>query len=278
MRCTVETTIRLNAVNDRIDIENRLHKEPSGEPLNLYFTFPLAVEKPDYHYESAASILRPGRVGQGGDILPGAGQEIYAVQDFVDVNAGDAGALLCPLDNHIFQFGGNGYELMPDGPQAGGPAVMALCLTNHAYQEIVRDQYGNADFVFRFALKTYSGAFDEDRSVCFGREAANPLMPLHIAKELQGLSGRILAESLTPGVFVTALKPSEEVDGAVVLRFWNAYSKDAVAKFDVSALGMRRAETVDLLERRAGGAASFDGTTLSASVAGRGFGAILLLR
>lgn len=277
-RCEVQTTIRLNAANDRIDIQNRLRKEPSGEPLNLYFAFPFAAMQRCYHYEGAAAILRPGQAGRGGDMLPGAGQEIYAVQDFVDLNAGGAGALLCPLDSHMFQFGGNGYELMPDGPQEGGPAVLALCLTNHAYQEILRDQYGNADFLFRFALKTYEGDFDEERAVRFGREAANPLLPLRPADGLSKLAGRPLAEPLTQGVFVTALKPSEELDGAVVLRFWNASTKDTAAVFDISALGMRRAEAVDLLERRSGKALQFDGKEISVPVKGRGFGAILLYK
>jgi alpha-mannosidase len=277
-RCGVETLIRLNAVNDRIDIENRLHKEPSEEPLNLYFSFPFAVQKPSYHYEGAAAILRPGTLERGGDMLPGAGQEIYAAQDFVDVNEDGAGALLCPLDNHLFQFGGNGYELMPEGPLEDGPAVLALCLTNHAYKEILRDQCGNADFLFRFALKTYAGKFDENIAVRFGREASNPLMAIRPGAELTKFSGRTIVESLTPGVFVTALKPSEEVGGAVVLRFWNVYEKEAQATFDVSALGMLHAETVDLLERRAGASMPFDGKTLSAPVRGRGFGAILLYK
>ena len=277
-RCEVETVIRLNSVNDRIDIENRLRKEPSEEPLNLYFSFPFAVEKPSYHYEGAAAILRPGTIERGGDILPGAGQEIYAAQDFVDVSEGGAGALLCPLDNHLFQFGGNGYELMPEGPLAGGPAVLALCLTNHAYKEILRNQYGRADFTFRFALMTYAGQFEEERAVRFGREAANPLTPLRPKAELMALAGKPIAESLTPGVFVTALKPSEELSGAVVLRFWNAGEKAAQARFDVSALGMKRAEAVDLLERRSCGELAFDGAALSVSVRGRGLAAVLLYK
>ena len=275
-RCEVETLIRVNAVNGRVDIENRLHKEPSGEPLNLYFAFPFAVEKPQYHYEGGAAILRPGLVGRGGDMMPGAGQEVYAAQDFVDVNAGGAGMLLCPLDSHLVQFGGNGYELMPEGPLAGGPAVLALCLTNHAYKEILRDQYGNADFLFRFALQAYDGDFDAERAVRFGREAANPLLAMKPNAELAGFVGHSIVQPLTPHVFVTALKPSEELCGAVVLRFWNASDRPAGAVFDIAALGMASAEAVDLLERRGSCTLGFDGKTVSLPVGARGFGAILL--
>ena len=274
--CEVETIIRLNAVNDRIDVINRLHKQPSSEPLNLYFSFPFLADERQYHYEGGASILRPGLVDCGGDMLPGAGQEIYAAQDFVDMNVGGGGVILCPLDSYMFQFGGNGYELLPDGPLQGGPAVLALCLTNHSYNEILRDQYGNEDFLFRFSLKSYDGDYDEERAVRFGREAANPLVPMRAGTMLSGFIGRSIVKVHTPGVFITALKPAEEGGGAIVLRFWNASSQPVEAQFDVSALDMKVAEEVDLLERRSSRYISFEGGIVSLSVRGQGFGAILL--
>ena len=276
LRCEVETTLWLCAMDGRLRIENKLVKEPSGEPLNLYFAFPFDAPDRQYHYESAASILRPGTTDKGGDLLPGAGQETYAMQDFIDIQDKGAGIILSPLDNQIFQLGHNTYDLMPDGPPDGDATVLALCLTNHAYQEILRNQYGQRDFLFRFELMPYEGMYDAGRAVQFGREANNGLMAIHPGVELQGMLGKPFAQSLTDGISVTALKPAEELDGAVVLRFWNAADEMADAAFDVRALGMAHAETVDLLERRNGQNLTFDGKTLRVPVKGRGFGAVLL--
>jgi hypothetical protein len=275
-RCEVETTLWICAADNRLRIWNRLVKEPSGEPLNLYFAFPFDAPGRKYHFESAASILRPGTIGRGGDFLPGAGQEAYAVQDFIDIQDNGAGIILSPLDNQIFQLGSNTYDLMPDGPPDGDATVLALCLTNHAYQEIVRNQYGHSDFRFRFELMPYEGAYDAARAVRFGREANNRLILLSPGRGLRDRVGKPFVQSLTDGIFLTALKPAEEVDGAVVLRFWNTGDGNGEAAFDVAALGMSGAETVDLLERRNGHILSFDGRTLRVPAKGRGFVAVLL--
>ena len=64
-----------------IDITYRFQDGWTDDPQSVEFCFPLALENPQYRYDTSGAILIAGPKDKGGDDLPGANPELFAGVD-----------------------------------------------------------------------------------------------------------------------------------------------------------------------------------------------------
>ena len=76
-RHKISITYTLFNGSEHVLIANELEKEPSSELQTCHFVFPFEVPGREYHYDSAACVLKPGLARDGGSQLPGAGMGTY---------------------------------------------------------------------------------------------------------------------------------------------------------------------------------------------------------
>ena len=252
LRSCVTTIITMYSDLDKISIANKVSKEPSSEPLNIYFAFPLNISEREYHYECTASIIKPGLKEFGGDNLRGSGQEVYSVRNFMDVSNNNMGVTLSPYDSYLFQLGRMTYDIMPDFPCRDNATVYSLVMTNHAYAEILRDQGRNRDFSFGYTLTSHKGGFKPEEAMRFGWEENNKLIGIPVRNNCIaafGDSKKSFIKIMNENIIATAFKYSEDADGSYILRLWETAGKDTVARIDAAALGFTSARGCDIIER-----------------------------
>jgi len=278
--CSLTSIITLYGDIDKISIKNKLVKKPSREPQNIYFAFPFDIPDREYHYECCGSIIKPGLKEYGGDNLPGSGQEIYCVRNFIDVSNSKRGVVLSPLDSYLFQLGGFTYDIMPDFPNRNNSTVYSLVMTNHAYAEILRDQGGNEEFFFGYALSTHKGGYNPAQAIKFGWEANNAIMRIGCEEGFEKAVFEDVEKSFiecrTDNVIVTAFKNSEDDSGDFIIRIWEIEGKDTIAEIDISGLGFSRAIGCDILERENGKAPEISSGILHVPVSAMGIETIKL--
>jgi len=252
LRSRIRTTITLYSFLDRIDITNEVEKAPSSEPQEVHFIFPFNVPNRTYYYEATGAIIRPGLTQYGGEQLRGSGQTSYACQTFVDVSNEKYGVTLSQTDSYLIQFGHRTTFENPELPDPSNSTVLSLVMLNKC-PEMLPDQGGISNFVFRYSIKGHLGKFQASEAVRFGWERNNCLIASILNPNQEGdlpNKDHSFLSCEQENIVLTALKVSEEgIENGIMVRAWETGGKDTVASFDVSALGVTSAVETDLLER-----------------------------
>jgi hypothetical protein len=163
----ITTEVALYDTEKRIDFINRFQKERVWAKEAVYFAFPLAVRAPIFRYESQNGWVNPAE-----DQLPGACNEWFAVQNWVNVSNAELSVTLSTPDAPLVTLGDINRGRWPTTFQPASPTVFSYALNNYWHTNVPAGQSG--EFQFRYSL-TSGRAFDPVAAGRLGREAGMPL-------------------------------------------------------------------------------------------------------
>jgi hypothetical protein len=242
----------------RIDLANRVLKD-STPHLEAYFAFPFRVERPEFHYEGSASVIRPLV-----DQFPGSNSNYYAVQHWADVGDGQLGIALAGIESHLLEFGGlwpcyvsqAHHGVTP--PDFGRPFLRSGQIDKgHMYAFVLDANFRTnfppleqADLLYRYAIATHRGSWREGRPRDFGWAVGNPLVAVCVSGKRPGpLEKRMSFCRVEPeNAFVLTLKRAEDGVGLIV-RLAETAGHATTATLTCPRLKISRARLTNLVEQ-----------------------------
>ncbi len=211
----IDVEVRLFNGEKKIEIVNRLQKEPVNDKEAVYFAFPFAVSQPEFEYEGQNGTVNPAR-----DELAGGCREWYAAGHWARVSGGGIGAAVIPIDAPLVTFGDINRGLWPERFEPKSSTIFSYALNNYWHTNFPRVQSGK--FTFRYVI-TSGARLDPALLSRLGRESLTLLETGELAaNDKVGLRGSLPA---TPGSFLglngdgielETIKPAEDGEGYIV--------------------------------------------------------------
>ena len=239
--------VRLFDGEKKIEIVNRVKKEPVSDKEAVYFAFPFAAPNPQFEYEGQTGTVNPAR-----DELAGGCREWYAAGRWARVTGGGMSAAVIPLDAPLVTFGDINRGLWPEKFEPRSSAIFSYALNNYWHTNFPRVQIG--EFMFDYVLTSGSDLNPAGLSR-MGREALTPLELGELTRNdkvgtrgsLPETAGSFLSLS-GDGVEMEALKPAEDGDGYIV-RLLETAGRSGKARLSAGLLKIDRAWLCDAAER-----------------------------
>ncbi len=228
----VITEVTIYAELDQVDFEVRVHKPPTTKQNRLCQVFPVLSEGATLRIATTGAVIRPA-LQPGGDLLPGADERRFAVQEYVDCSTDTMGVTLALAEPFVLRM-----DLEPLSIESIG--------NDQNYKEVTKDQNGETNFRIRYSLQARKGGYSGASAMAFARAATSPLLSFR---------GRLPEGVVLPAVFVdpqravaTCLKPADyPAAGGVILRLWETAGRSGPIEVNVAGFG--KAVQTDLLER-----------------------------
>jgi hypothetical protein len=214
---------------DWLEIRNRLSwLDLPPDPEMLYVVFPFALNQPEIRHASQFVIVDPRR-----QTLSGSNHDTFAIQEWVDVSASDAGVTVTSDDLPLVDYGGINMRQFKRQvePERGVLAFRAAALHNAPPEP--GSPWGKLPYLeLRFAIRPYAGPFDPMAAHRFGEEQASPLVarslpPRHPGEWRQPSAGFVAIESESG--LIVGLKPARDGRG-VILRIWESAGRRTVVR------------------------------------------------
>jgi hypothetical protein len=211
---------------ERVDIVNVVDKRAVRAKEGVHFGFGFNVPGGVMRMDVPWGIVRPEL-----DQIPGACKNWFTVQRWVDVSNERYGITWATPDAPLVQVGGITANLIGSlsDPKAWldhlepSQTLYSWVMNNHWHTNYRAEQEGPT--VFRFSLWPH-GPFRPGEAARFGLSQSQPLL-VAPAVGAKTPAPRLKIES--PGVLVTALKPSED-GNAYILRLFGVSGKPEKAK------------------------------------------------
>jgi hypothetical protein len=239
--------VRLFDGEKKIEIVNRLKKEPVSNKEAVYFAFPFAAAEPQFEYEGQTGTVNPAR-----DALAGACREWFTTGRWASVRGGGVHAAVLPLDAPLVTFGDINRGLWPEKFEPRSSTIFSYALNNYWHTNFPRVQQG--DFVFRYVLTSGSDLAPAALSR-LGRESMTPLELGELnGNDKVGLRGALPESAASflgvagEGVELETLKPAEDGNGVVARLVETAGAAKSV-RIVPGLLRIERAWAADALER-----------------------------
>jgi len=164
---SIATEVILYDGQKRIDLVNRLHKDPVNAKEAVYFAFPVAAEHPDFSYE-----IQNGYVNPAHDLLEGANVAWFTVQHWVRVATAGVSVSVAPEDSPLVTLGDIVRGTWPEKFQPKTGTIFSYAMNNYWHTNFRRVQSG--DYTFRYAI-TSGRDLGPAELARFGRDAMTPL-------------------------------------------------------------------------------------------------------
>ncbi|HLV94535.1 MAG TPA: polysaccharide lyase family protein [Candidatus Acidoferrales bacterium] len=164
---SIRTEIMLFDSEKKIEFVNHFTKEAVGGKEAVYFSFPLAIDKPEFAYEIQNGWVDPKR-----DMLKGAGVEWFSVHHWVKVSNSNLSVALVPVDAPLVTLGDINRGAWPEKFDPKSSTVFSYALNNYWHTNYRGEQGG--DFTFRYVL-TSSSHLSPGGLARLGRSAMTPL-------------------------------------------------------------------------------------------------------
>jgi len=164
---SIETDVVLFDHVKKIELVNRIHKDPSNNKEAVYWAFPVAGEHPQFSYE-----IQNGWVNPAHDLLKGANVAWFTIQHWVKVASAGLSVGIAPVDSPLITLGDVVRGTWPEEFQPVSGTVFSYAMNNYWHTNFRRVQSG--DYTFRFALTSGSELSPADLAH-FGRDAMSPL-------------------------------------------------------------------------------------------------------
>jgi len=243
----IDVEVRLFDGAKKIEIVNRMKKEPAGDKEAVYFAFPFAAASPRFEYEGQVGTVNPAS-----DELAGGCREWYTVGHWAQVSGGGVGAAVVPLDSPLMTFGDINRGLWPETFAPASSTLFSYALNNYWHTNFPRVQSG--EFQFGYVLTSGSDLAPAALSR-LGREALAPLEVGELSRNdkvgmrgwLPDTDGSFLG--LTgEGVEMETFKPAEDGNGYIA-RLLESAGRPATARLSPGLLQIDRAWLADAAER-----------------------------
>lgn len=194
----IETQIFLPADRREVRLTVRVQKSATFAKEAGYVAFPLAISQPRFRYATPNGWVDPAR-----DLLPGAGREWFAIQDWLSVESLDprnpGEVTISPLDAPLVTLGDLVRGTWPTEFGARPARVFSYAMSNYTPEGYAAAQGG--EFTFRYVL-TSADAFDAVRASRQGAEALNPVEVGEVTRNDQ----RTVAPSANDGGGIPSLR------------------------------------------------------------------------
>lgn len=234
----IAVEIRLFDGGKKIEIVNRLKKEPVNDKEAIYFAFPFAVANPQLEYEGQIGTVNPAH-----DELAGGCREWYAAGRWARVRGGGVDAAVIPIDAPLVSFGDINRGLWPEKFEPKSSTIFSYALNNYWHTNFPRVQSG--EFLFRYVLTSGSDLTPAALSR-LGRESLSPLelgeLNTNDKLKTRGSLPDTVASFLTldgDGVDLETLKPAEDGNGYIV-RLLETGGKTVAARLSSRLLAIDR--------------------------------------
>jgi hypothetical protein len=234
----IESTWFFHSARPWIDMTYRLRDGWTDDPQSVEFCFPLALENPQYRYDTSGAILIAGPKDKGGDDLPGANPELFAGVTFASASSTGRTALLLTPDTLLLRFGSKAPNIPA---QITSMPMMNLTGNDHQF-----GQGGWREWTFSYRIILLDEDFDPVKAVQEAQQFATPPF-LKAPGQAPVLSGLQELDIDFPGGPLLAFKTAED-NQRLILRFWNVRNHAILGSLKLPA-GWTHAELCDALER-----------------------------
>jgi hypothetical protein len=242
----------------RVDFANRLLKDATPF-LELYFAFPLAMNKPQFRYEASQGVIAPIL-----DQLPGTNTDAYAMQHWAAAWDGKGGVAWASLESPVVELGGlwpgyvsqahhglttkgYGHEFLRDPGQLEKGHIYSYAMDNNFRTNFQPAQV--ADALFRYSLTSYSGDYLDGRASDFGWGVSSALSPV----VMSGPQYSTLAPATSfcqvdaPNVRLLTIKAAEDGDG-LILRLAESEGREVETLIKLPFLEIKEVVKANLVE------------------------------
>lgn len=247
------TEIRVYEKEKKIEFIHDVRKNQVYRREGVYFAFPFAMSAPQFQYEIQNGVIDPTK-----NMLPGAGQEWFSVQNWVAVQQDGASAAVFPLDAPLLTLGdiNRGEWPMTFGKRPG--TVFSFVVNNYHQPRSVTDfgaELKNDDLRFRYVV-TSAPSTDP---VALSRRGWSEMTPMERSEvqpqdkswvrrqPLDGKSGGFLKAD-DPSLVLTAWKTAEDGDGTI-LRFLDVGGDARTVTIEVPIVKLSSVQLTDAVER-----------------------------
>jgi len=212
----IQTEITVRDDTKCIDFVNHLQKTMVLSKEAVYFVFPLALEHPQYRWETQNGFVDPVK-----DLLPGAGQEWFNIQHWIAAQEGNSLVGIVPVDTPMMTVGDITRGIWPLAFGRRNGTIFSYVMNNYSNEGYPPGQGGN--FTFRYAL-TSGPQFDAAALSRFGWEQMSPLetnqirpndKAVFVQRPLNAAEGSFLTLG-APNVVVDTWKLAEDGRGTIV--------------------------------------------------------------
>jgi hypothetical protein len=236
----IETDITLFDSQKKIEFVNHVRKEKVYTKEAVYFSFPFAMDHPQFRYDIQNGLVDPSR-----DLLPGAAREWFSTQHWVAAQQNDVTVALIPVDAELFTLGDivRGKWPMEFGQRSA--TIFSYVMNNYWFTNYVAGQGG--DFTFRYVL-TSGRNIEPDQLSRLGWEEMTPLETNEITRNDKEVArpGPLNANEESflqvdqPNVVLVNWKTAEDGHGTI-LRFLELAGKSAQVSIQIPILQIKSA-------------------------------------
>lgn len=240
----IETEVILFDTQKKIEFINRIPKASTCDQ-QVYFAFPFAITRPEFHYDVQNGVVDPAN-----DMLPGASLEWAAAQHWASVGEDGLTAAILPLDAPFVTFGDIIRGTWPTqfGQRKGTVFSYAARNDDHTCRE--------QDLTFRYVLQS-NKEFQPESLSRSGWEEMSPLEENEIAENdkvgnpsrpLGAAQGSFLQVDQANVVLVT-WKRAEEGEGTI-LRFVEVGGQSSTVNVKTPLLAVQGAWLCNAVEEK----------------------------
>jgi hypothetical protein len=226
----------------RVDFVNRLTKTQTYKKEAVYFAFPFAAKSPVFRYQCPAGIVNVNT-----DMLPGACLDWFAVQHYVEIDAGDAAIVWATPDAPLVCLQDiNRGKWLQSLPMRTGH-MYSYAMNNYWHTNYKPGQGGDHEFRFSLASRT---KHDNKVSAQFGWAASNPLLAWETDGNPSGSlppDSASLVQIMDPNVLLIGSKKADAGEG-LILRLWEISGRATTTNVRLNHLRAHKVTACNLAE------------------------------
>ena len=153
---------------DRIDITDRIDKDPVRTKEGVHIAFPFSVPEGQVRYNVGLGIVRPEL-----DQLAGACKNFFSIESWVDVSNDQLGVTLASPDAPLIEIGSITAEKPWLEEVKPSQDIFSYVMNNYWHTNYKADQEG--EVLFRYSLRP-NGGYQQAGAARFGLERRQPFV------------------------------------------------------------------------------------------------------
>lgn len=244
---SIETEVMLFDHQKKIELINRIQKDPVNKKEAIYFAFPVAAPRPEFSYEIQNGWVDPAR-----NLLKGANVGWFTVQHWVKVASPGIAVAVVPVDSPLVTLGDINRGTWPESFDPKSGTIFSYALNNYWHTNFRRVQSGG--FTFRYVITSGS----ELAPVRLARLGRSAMTPVEIAQMISNDKFGNPPEPLSPDpasfltvdardVCVVDWKTAYDGNGTV-LRLLETAGQAATAKLTFPLFNLEKAWKTNAIE------------------------------
>lgn len=239
---TIQISITLKTDQKGVDIRYELGDKQETPFVEAgHFVFPLKTQNPQYRLQKMGSVIDPAQ-----DIQAKANTRLHCCDQWVDVQDGEQGIGLIPIDTPLVSIGEPGVLQYSDEYVPKHSTLFFNAFNNQWGTNFPQWMGGHYTFEYRIVL--HRGDWKEGGVWKTAAQTRNPLIAVAFNAETSKIDSFGLLREDVHGITILALKPSEAEDGSYILRFQDLLGKNRSVTLAFQKT-LRKAVTCDLVER-----------------------------